>query len=53
MPSAARRHRLAPEREKRADADGDRLFEAEIGHLVAFMAVVYMAGCVAGLLRYR
>ena len=28
-------------------------FEAEIGHLVAFMAVVYMAGCVAGLLRYR
>ena len=28
-------------------------FEAEIGHLVAFMAVVYMAGCIAGLLRYR
>ena len=28
-------------------------FEAEIGHLVAFMVVVYMAGCVAGLLRYR
>lgn len=28
-------------------------FEAEIAHLVAFMAVVYMAGCVAGLLRYR
>ncbi len=28
-------------------------FEAEIGHLIAFMAVVYLAGCVAGLLRYR
>ena len=28
-------------------------FEAEIGHLVAFMAAVYSAGCVAGLLRYR
>ncbi len=28
-------------------------FEAEIAHLVAFMAVVYSAGCVAGLLRYR
>ena len=28
-------------------------FEAEIGHLIAFMAAVYMAGCVAGLLRYR
>ena len=28
-------------------------FEAEIGHLVAVMAVVYMAGCVTGLLRYR
>ena len=28
-------------------------FEAEIGHLVAFMGVVYMAGSVAGLLRYR
>ena len=28
-------------------------FEAEIAHLVVFMAVVYLAGCVAGLLRYR
>jgi len=28
-------------------------FEAEIAHLVAFMAVVYVAGCVAGVLRYR
>jgi predicted membrane channel-forming protein YqfA (hemolysin III family) len=28
-------------------------FEAEIGHLVAFMAAVYLAGCVAGVLRYR
>lgn len=28
-------------------------FEAEIAHLVAFMALVYMAGTVAGLLRYR
>ena len=28
-------------------------FEAEIGHLIAFMAVVYLAGFVAGLLRYR
>ena len=28
-------------------------FEAEIGHLVAIMAVVYAAGCVAGSLRYR
>ena len=28
-------------------------FEAEIGHLVAFMGLVYLAGCVAGLLRYR
>jgi Na+/H+-dicarboxylate symporter len=28
-------------------------FEAEIGHLIAFMALVYLAGCVAGLLRYR
>jgi hypothetical protein len=28
-------------------------FEAEIAHLVAFMGVVYLAGCVAGLLRYR
>ena len=28
-------------------------FEAEIGHLVAFMGVVYLAGSVAGLLRYR
>jgi len=27
--------------------------EAEIAHLVAFMAVVYVAGCVAGVLRYR
>jgi len=28
-------------------------FEAEIAHLVAFMAVVYMVGSVAGALRYR
>ena len=28
-------------------------FEAEIAHLVALMAVVYLAGCVAGVLRYR
>ena len=28
-------------------------FEAEIGHLVAFMGLVYLAGSVAGLLRYR
>lgn len=28
-------------------------FEAEIGHLVAFMALVYLAGCIAGVLRYR
>ena len=28
-------------------------FEAEIGHLIAFMAAVYLAGCVAGVLRYR
>ena len=28
-------------------------FEAEIGHMVAFMALVYLAGCVAGVLRYR
>jgi len=28
-------------------------FEAEIGHLVAFMAVVYMVGTLAGFLRYR
>ncbi len=28
-------------------------FEAEIGHLVAFMSVVYLVGCVVGLLRYR
>jgi hypothetical protein len=27
--------------------------EAEIAHLIAFMAVVYLAGCVAGLLRCR
>ena len=27
--------------------------EAEIAHLVAFMGLVYLAGCVAGLLRYR
>ena len=28
-------------------------FEAEIGHLVAFMGLVYMVGTVAGVLRYR
>ena len=28
-------------------------FEAGLAHLVAFMALVYLAGCVAGLLRYR
>jgi hypothetical protein len=28
-------------------------FEAEIGHLVAFMGVVYMVGTLAGFLRYR
>lgn len=28
-------------------------FEAEIAHLVALMAVVYLAGSIAGLLRYR
>jgi predicted membrane protein len=28
-------------------------FDAEIAHLVVFMALVYLAGCVAGLLRYR
>ncbi len=28
-------------------------FEAEIGHLVAFMAVVYLIGTFAGLRRYR
>ncbi len=28
-------------------------FEIEIGHLVAIMGLVYLAGCVAGLLRYR
>lgn len=28
-------------------------FEAEIGQLVAFMAVVYVAGSVAGSLRHR
>jgi predicted membrane protein len=28
-------------------------FEAEIGHLVAFMAVVYLAGSVEGSLRHR
>ena len=28
-------------------------FEASIAHLVMFMAVVYMAGCVAGVRRYR
>ena len=27
--------------------------EAEIGHLIAFMGLVYLAGCIAGLLRYR
>ena len=28
-------------------------FEAEIGHMVAFMAVVYMVGTIVGSLRYR
>jgi hypothetical protein len=28
-------------------------FEAEIAHLVVFMAVVYLAGSIAGVLRYR
>ena len=28
-------------------------FEFEIAHLVALMAAVYMAGCIAGVLRYR
>ncbi len=28
-------------------------FEAEIAHLVVFMAVVYMVGTIAGLRRYR
>ena len=28
-------------------------FEAGLSHLVAFMALVYVAGCVIGLLRYR
>jgi hypothetical protein len=28
-------------------------FEAEIAHLVGFMGLVYLAGSVAGLLRYR
>ena len=28
-------------------------FEAEIGHLVAFMGVVYMVGTIVGFLRYR
>ena len=28
-------------------------FEVEIAHLVGFMSLVYLAGCVAGLLRYR
>jgi hypothetical protein len=28
-------------------------FEAEISHLVVIMAVVYLAGCIAGTLRYR
>ncbi len=28
-------------------------FEAEIAHLVGFMALVYMAGTIGGLLRYR
>jgi hypothetical protein len=27
--------------------------DAEIGHLLAFMAVIYVAGSIAGLLRYR
>jgi hypothetical protein len=28
-------------------------FEAEIGHLIAFMGLVYLAGSIAGVLRYR
>ena len=28
-------------------------FQAEIGHLMAFMGVVYLVGCVVGTLRYR
>jgi predicted membrane protein len=28
-------------------------FDATIAHLVMFMAVVYLAGCIAGLRRYR
>lgn len=28
-------------------------FEAEIGHLIAFMSVVYVVGCIAGSRRYR
>ena len=28
-------------------------FEAEIGHLIGFMGLVYLAGTFAGLLRYR
>ncbi len=28
-------------------------FEAEIGHLIVLMALVYLAGSIAGLLRYR
>ena len=28
-------------------------FEAEIAQLVVFMALVYLAGCIAGVLRYR
>jgi hypothetical protein len=28
-------------------------FDAEIGHLIAFMSLVYVAGTVAGQLRYR
>ena len=28
-------------------------FEAEIGHLIAFMSLVYLTGSIAGQLRYR
>ncbi len=28
-------------------------FDAEIAHLVAFMSLVYVAGCITGNLRYR
>ena len=28
-------------------------FEAEIGHLMAFMSLVYVVGCIAGSRRYR